>query len=162
MEDYKKFGDLMLISAFRYENQSGMLKKMIKNNNNPLVTVQKRLPVPSLKTDIIPRFAVGRNGFVIIDDEKFGQCLGIVKALTDESLLVDLVPLANNVKPLSDGDEFLVELCHRFFVFRINKFKLKIRWRGCAIKIGRIQHKAVCYVLGQDLFLLGMSSHLSF
>ena len=82
-DDYKKFGDLMLISAFKYENQSGMLKKMIKNNNNPLVTVQKRLPVPSLKTDIIPRFAVGRNGFVIIDNEQFGQCLGIVKALTN-------------------------------------------------------------------------------
>ena len=121
--------------------QSGMLKRMIKNKNNPLVTVQKRLPVPSLKTDIIPRFAVGRNGFVIIDNEHFGQSLGIVKALTNsESLVMNLVPLENNVKPLSDGNEFFEELCRQFFVFRINKFKLKIRWRGCAIRISRIQH----------------------
>ena len=39
-----------------------------------------------------------------------------MKALTNfEWLVMNLVPLENNVKPLSDGNEFFVELCRRFF-----------------------------------------------
>ena len=104
-DDFRKFGDLMRISAFKYENQSGIIKKMVKNNNNPLITVQKRKIAPSLMTVIKPCFSVGRDGYVLVTSRRYGRCLGIIRLVTD-----------SNVKPLCniDGDDFLKELSTHF------------------------------------------------
>ena len=47
-EDYLRHGNLLKISAFKFENAIGTIKRLVKNNINPLRTVQKRKIKPQL------------------------------------------------------------------------------------------------------------------